>query len=198
MFRINTDTECLGGFLKCHKKDLVYDFGCNNGALMLYASLFNPKKIVGFDINQDALALAKENLDNNHVTNYELVHADLKTLNTELADVIICNPPYFKTDEDNYCLNDYKKIAKHEFLINLDELVSSISRNLKDNGTLYFLFLSSRIEEVFATFKKYNLQIKELKFIYDENKEYSFVFMLEARKNMKSNCHVLKPIVIKR
>ena len=49
MFRINTDTEMLGGFLSCHKKDLVYDFGCNNGALMLYASRFNPKKIVGLD-----------------------------------------------------------------------------------------------------------------------------------------------------
>ena len=198
MFRINTDTEVLGQFLKCYKKDLVYDFGCNNGALMLYASLFNPKKIVGIDINKEALVLAKENLDFNHVTNYELIHADIKELKLEEADTIICNPPYFKTEMDNLSANDYKNIAKHEVMIDLETLVKSIARNLRDNGNLYFLFLTSRLEEVISTFKKYHLGIKEMQFIYDENKEFSFVFMIHAKKNMNPNIHVLKPIIIKR
>ena len=196
MFRINTDTEVLGGFLEVYKKDLVYDFGCGNGALMLYASLFNPAKIVGIDINKKALDLAKINLDNNGITNYELINEDLKVLKIKEADVIICNPPYMKTEEANLCLNEHKKIAKHEYLIILEELVKSINRNLKDGGTLYFLFQTKRIEEVFLTFAKYNLQIKELQFVYPRGKEYSLVFMVKARKNAKSATNVLKPITI--
>ena len=195
-FRINSDTEVLGSFLECHKKDLVYDFGCNNGALMLYASLYHPKKIVGVDINKKALELARINLENNGVTNFELVNADLKTLRIEEADTIICNPPYFKTEEDNLCINEDKKIAKHEYLIDLDTLVKAINLNLKDNGTLYFLFLTSRMEEVFLTFKKYNLAIKEMQMVFDENKKYSNVFMVKARKNQKMGLRVLKPIIL--
>jgi len=195
-FRINVDTEVLGSFLKCHKKDLVYDFGTNNGALMLYASLFSPKKIVGIDINKKALDLAKINLENNGITNYELVHADIKTLELDRADTIICNPPYFKTEEQNLCLNEDKKGAKHEYHLDLDSLVCSISRNLKDNGYLYFLFLTSRMDEVFLTFKKYNLAIKKMQLVYYKNRDNSQVFMVEARKNQKPNLTVLKPIIL--
>ena len=196
MFRINTDTEVLGQFLEVYRHDLVYDFGCNNGALMLYASLFNPKKIVGIDINAKALELAKQNLDNNGITNYELIHADIKELKIEQADVIICNPPYFETEKTNLPENDSKKLAKHEYMLDLDSLICSIARNLKDNGTLYFLFLTSRIEEVFLILNKYNLHAKVLQFVHDKRKDFSQIFMIKAKKNVKSGLKVLSPRVI--
>ena len=60
MFCINTDTQVLGEFLEVYKKDRVLDIGTNTGALLIYASLFNPTKLVGIDINDKALALAKK------------------------------------------------------------------------------------------------------------------------------------------
>ena len=60
MFCINTDTMVLGEFLDIYREDVVLDIGTNTGALMLYASKFNPKKIVGIDINEKALELAKK------------------------------------------------------------------------------------------------------------------------------------------
>ena len=35
MIRINTDTQCLGEFIKVYKEDTVLDIGTNNGALLL-------------------------------------------------------------------------------------------------------------------------------------------------------------------
>ena len=62
MFRINTDTCLLGEFLD-FKDDLsVLDIGTNNGALLLYSSLHRPKSMVGIDINNDALEIAKQNM----------------------------------------------------------------------------------------------------------------------------------------
>ena len=51
MFCINTDTMVLGEFLEVYKQDVVLDIGTNTGALMLYANLFNPRRLVGIDIN---------------------------------------------------------------------------------------------------------------------------------------------------
>ena len=44
MFCINTDTQVLGEFLNIYKQDVVLEIGTNTGALLLYASKFNPKK----------------------------------------------------------------------------------------------------------------------------------------------------------
>ena len=47
MFCINTDTQVLGEFLNIYKQDVVLEIGTNTGALLLYASKFNPKKMIG-------------------------------------------------------------------------------------------------------------------------------------------------------
>lgn len=198
LFKINTDTEVLGEFLNIYKEDTVLDMGTNTGALLLYANLFHPKKLIGLEINAKALELAKENLDMNNITNYELINDDIITYTNTPVDVIICNPPYFKTKEDNKSIDVYKNLAKHESELTLDLLVKSISRNLKYNGTVFFLYLTSRLDEVVLEFKKNNLTIKEMKFVYDTNKEYSNVFLIRAVKNSDTGLVVDKPIIIKR
>ena len=52
MIRINTDTEVLGEFLEVYRNDTVLDMGTNQGALLLYASKFTPKKLIGLEINE--------------------------------------------------------------------------------------------------------------------------------------------------
>lgn len=194
MFLVNSDTEALGNFLEVYRNDSVLDIGTNQGALLLYASRFNPKKLTGIDINTKALDLAKKNLELNNIKDFELINDDVRNLNNEY-DVIICNPPYFETKEDNLANNKFKNMAKHETTITLHELVKSIDRNLKYNGTLYFLFLTSRLEEVVVTLNKYHLHIKEMKFVYDKKKEFSNVFMVRCVKNARLGLNVVKPLI---
>lgn len=198
MFCINTDTEVLGEFLNIHRFDTVMDMGCNTGGLMLYASLFNPKMIIGLDINSNALKLCKKNMELNGISNFKLINDNLVTYSGELVDVLICNPPYFKTKEDNMANNKFKNLAKHECNLTITDLISSINRNLRDGGTLYFLYLTSRLDEVIIELKKNNLIIKEMKFVYDKNKDLSNVFILRAVKNAKKGMVVKKPIIIER
>ena len=77
-------------------------------------------------------------------------------------------------------------------------MVSCIDRNLKNNGTLYFLFQTSRLNEVLIALNKKKIIVKEMQFVYDENKEYSNVFMIKAVKHANEGMNVKKPIIIKR
>ena len=197
MIGINTDTMLLGEFVEVYKEDTVLDFGTNTGALLLYASLFHPKKLIGIDINKKALDLAKKNLDANCINNYELVNADIITYHGEEVDVIICNPPYFKTNEDNKSDNKALNLAKHEGDLTLDKLIVSIRRNLKNYGTLFMLFQTSRMQEVFTELTKNKFRIKEIKLCYDENKESSNVFLLKAVKGGSYGVVAKKPVIIK-
>lgn len=198
MFCINTDTMVLGEFLNIYKNDVVLDMGTNNGALLIYASLFNPKKLIGLEINEKALELAERNLKENNISSYELINDNIITYRGEEVDVIICNPPYFKTKKEDLCLNKYKALAKHEAELTLDKLILSIRRNLKNYGTLYFLYLSSRLDEVLDELRKNCFRVKIIKFVFDENKEYSNVVLIKAVKGGKYGMVVEKPIIINR
>ena len=198
MFRINTDTACLGEFLEIYKEDTVLDIGTNNGALLMYASLFNPKKLIGIDINDKALELAKLNLDSLGLTNYELIKADANNYIGEEVDVIICNPPYFKTRKEDLSKNPYLALAKHEDNLRLDNLIKTIYKNLKLNGTLFMLFQTTRLDEVILELNKNKLNVKLLQFVYDEAKDYSNVVLIKAVKCSQAGLNVIKPIVINR
>ena len=67
MYHFNTDTCLLGEFLDFKDNLSVLDIGTNNGALLLYSSLLKPKNIVGIDLNNEALEIAKKNLEMNNV-----------------------------------------------------------------------------------------------------------------------------------
>lgn len=199
MFCINTDTMVLGEFLDIKKKDIVLDIGTNTGALLLYASKFKPKKLIGIDINEKALELAKENMKLNNITNVELIHADGNTLrNNEEVDVVIFNPPYFKTPSSDKGSNKYLALAKHEDNFPLESMIQCVNRNLRNNGTLYFLFQTTRLNEVLKVLNEKKLVVKKMQFVYDENKENSTVVMLKAVKGAKEGVLVQKPRYITR
>lgn len=198
MFRINTDTMVLGEFLEIYKEDTVLDIGTNNGALLLYASLHKPKKLIGIDLNEKALELAKKNMVENHIENVELKVADANTYVDEAVDVIICNPPYFKTRKEDHGQNPYLALAKHEDNLPLDNLIETMRKNLKNHGTLFFLFQTPRLEEVLRKLADHKFQIKKLQFVYDENKENSNVVLIKAVKGGNQGLNVVKPIIIRR
>ena len=199
MFCINTDTMVLGEFLEIKKSDIVLDIGTNTGALMLYINMHKPKKVVGIDINEKALALAKKNMEINNVENYELIHADGNTFRySEEFDVIVFNPPYFKKPLKDKTLNKYLALAKYEDNFKLEAMINTVNKNLRNGGTFYYLFQTSRLNEVMIELYKKKLVVKKLKFVYDVNKETSTLVLIKAVKGAKEGLIVDKPIIIDR
>ena len=87
MIRINTDTEVLGEFIEVYRNDIVLDMGTNQGALLLYASKFTPKKLIGLEINKRGCDLAKKNMELNNIPNYEIINGDIMKIRLGYACV---------------------------------------------------------------------------------------------------------------
>ena len=199
MFRMNTDSKLLGQFMKVKKSDTVLDLGCNNGVLMMYASLHKPKHLYGVDLFEEALNLAKENLEANGITNFDLIQGDATEVKLPSVDVIVCNPPYFKTvDEHRKNDNPYRAAARHEGSLTLDKLMSVCEKTLSDHGHLFLVHRPLRITEIFTEALKTSLRPRTMCLVYDVNKEEAVSVLLEFHKNYKGDLHVLKPITIER
>ena len=194
MFRMNSDTRYLGEFIDIKKRDVVLDIGTNNGALLLYANKLGCKKLIGVDINEKAIEICKENMKLNKVSNYELYNCRVQDLDIECVDVIVCNPPYFNSGKTKENVDIAK--ARHSNELSVFELLESSKRLLKENGKFMMVYKSFDVVNVISLLDLLGFGITKLKFIFDENKEESSCFLLEAVKGRKHNTKVIKPILI--
>lgn len=199
MFRFNTDTHLLGNFMHLTESDSVLDIGTNNGALLLYASLQTKGPLYGVEIQEEACFLAKKNLDYNKIDNYQLFHQDVKTLELDPVDVIICNPPYFKlVDQGNINKNKAIQIARHEIELDLLSLVQSMQRLVKEGGRIYLVHRAIRCVDILTLLREHQLEPKRIQFIYDEAYEEAKGILVEAVKGGSSYCVVERPHYVKR
>ena len=114
------------------------------------------------------------------------------------VDLIVCNPPYFKYDQNNK-INDSieKQIARHEICINIDDICSCASKILKDNGKLCIVHRTDRFTDVYESMKKYRIEPKRIKYIYNNENSNSEMFLIEGQKNAGTGLIIDKPLIIR-
>lgn len=185
MFRINTDTCLLGEFMEIEKDDLVLDVGTNNGALLIYASKKTSKKVYGIDINEEALILAHKNMEL-HKIDAKLILQDFSYYQSDIKfDVIICNPPFFNTKDNNSKnSNKHLLIARHEDYLKLNNLVNSIDNNLSNDGRVFLVHRPNRLDEIKKNFLLKKMYITKICHVVDVriNKEVTILLKVERKK----------------
>ncbi|MEG0093937.1 MAG: methyltransferase [Erysipelotrichaceae bacterium] len=197
MFHFNSDTAHLAHFMKIRSSDDVLDIGTNNGALLLYASRFTKKRLVGVELQDKASQLARINMEMHQIEDYNIITSDIKDYPDDKFKVIVCNPPYFKLSEQAIEPTS-KQIARHELYLDLDTLLKQFERLCSDGGRIYFVHRADRLAEIIEKLHNVHIEVKTLQIIYDEHKDYARGILIEASKQAKTGITILKPIVNKR
>ena len=93
--RVNTDPQMLDAWLS-DRTHGVLDLCTGNGSLAVIAAMAYPDVVVdAADISQDALDVARINVDKHKLTNrITLIQSDLLDAVRGPYDLILCNPPY--------------------------------------------------------------------------------------------------------
>ena len=128
-FCFSLDSVLLPNFVTINKScNNILDIGCGNAPIPLILTKRTSAKIVGIEIQKEIYNLAKETIEINELENQiSIINDDINNyyLNqeTDLFDVITCNPPYFKlTEQSNINNSENKTIARHEKTLTLDQI----------------------------------------------------------------------------
>ena len=198
MFRINTDTAQLARFMKVKKGERVLDVGTNNGALLLAAERSAPSYLCGVDIQEEACARARFNMQEHGIDHAEIRCEDFSTSNLRGFDVVLCNPPYFQQGHHGEISVSPKAIARHEFFLRLDVLIANVARSLKENGRFYRVHRSERIPDILEQCQLNRLEVKTMQLMFDEQKEYAVGVLIEAILGANRLLRVPQPVFIRR
>ena len=103
MFTFSLDTVLLANFCAITKDmKTIVDFGTNNAAIPLILTQRTHKKIIGVEIQKEAVEIAERNVKLNHVEDQvEIIHDDIKEYvkYAPRTKAIVCNPPFFRLGE---------------------------------------------------------------------------------------------------
>lgn len=202
-FKFSLDSILLAEFveLKTTTK-LIIDLCTGNAPIPLILSTKTKAKIYGFEVQNSIYDLAYSSIiENNLHKQIKIINANLKNtfeyILPESADIVTCNPPYFKCKEDSI-INETKEkaIARHEIEMSLEDLMVSSKYILKNKGTLYLVHRPERLQEIISLFNKYNFAIKKMQFIYTSFEKDSLMILIKAVKNGSIGMKILPPLNI--
>lgn len=203
MFCFSLDSILLANFVTINKNiKSIMDIGCGNAPIPLVLTTKTNASITGVEIQKDVFNLAVKSVKYNNCDNQVTVINDdiinlYKKYESDVFDVITCNPPYFKVNEKTkQNISEYKKIARHELTLNLEDICKISRKLLKNNGVLALVHRPDRMIEIFDTMRKNNIEPKRIQFIYPKYGEDCNLILVEGTKNGKSGIKILEPVIV--
>ena len=202
-FLFSLDSVLLANFVTIRLSDKkIIDFCSGNAPVPMLMSMRTKARIFGVEIQKYIYDMGLASIkENNLAEQIEFINADVKNLanyyKPESFDVVTCNPPYFKYQEDSLInQNNGKSIARHEVLVNLDEIIRMASYLLKSSGTLAIVHRPDRMIEIINLFQKYHIEPKKIQLVYPKKGKDANILLIEGVKNGQVGLKILPPLIV--
>ncbi len=195
----NLDTILLADFVKIPAKSKrVADFGTGAGPIMLYLSQKTKAQIIGVEVQEDRVLQARNNIELNHLENQlSCVQADIRSLEFKDLDVVVSNPPFFRiTENGNLNETEDDRIARHEVMLTLSELIKSAAKALKFGGHFFMIHRPDRFAEIVDEMNQNQFEIKRIRFVHPYLNAHPNHVLIEAIKNGQPGMKVDPPLIL--
>ncbi|MFB6075960.1 MAG: HemK2/MTQ2 family protein methyltransferase [Candidatus Aenigmatarchaeota archaeon] len=154
IYETGEDSELLANNMEIEDNEKVLDIGTGSGVMALIASK-NAKYVLGVDINRKAIEISKSNAYNNKIKNVEFKKSDLFEKINKKYDVILFNPPYLPTEEEDRIWSGGKNGRKI-----IERFSKEFKEYLKEDGKVYMVISSlTGKEEVEKIFKNEGMNV---------------------------------------
>ena len=188
-FRFGVDAVLLSHFANVKKKHRVIDLCTGTGIVsFLVYGKYKPQEVIGLEIQDDMVEMANRSSKLNETSDIvKFVQGDLKdkALLDSLGrfDVVTVNPPYKLNNAGILNPNDKLAIARHEIMCNLEDVIVSARRLLKDNGRMFIVHRPERLADIFGLMRKYKIEPKRVRLVQPNTKKAPNIVLVEGQRD---------------
>lgn len=200
-FAFSLDSVLLANFVTIKLSDKkIVDLCSGNAPIPMLMSFRTKARIFGVELQKEVYSMGYDSIKENKMDNQiELINSDVKNINTlidaESVDIVTCNPPYFKYKKDSLVNNnEVKTIARHEVMLNLDDVLKTSKFLLKNGGTFAMVHRPDRLIEIINVMQKYGIEPKRIRLVYPKVGKEANIVLVEGIKNGKSGLKILSPM----
>jgi tRNA1Val (adenine37-N6)-methyltransferase len=185
-----------------HYKTRTIDLGTGTGVipLLLYGRT-GTRHIDALEIQPEMADMAKRSVALNdlnatiHVTCGDLRHPG-SAFHSSSYDVVVCNPPYMRTDRGKLNPRDNLAIARHEITCTLADVAGFAKTMLKDRGKLFLIQRADRLVDLATVLREHQLEIKRLRPVYPSPGKPANLLLIEAMKKGRPHAIIETPLMV--
>ena len=200
-FAFSLDSVLLANFVTIKLSDKkIVDLCTGNAPIPMIMSFRTKARIFGVELQEEVYSMGYDSVVENKMDNQiELINADVndisKIFEAESVDIVTCNPPYFKYQDDSLVNNnDIKTIARHEVKLDLDGVLKASKYLLKNGGTFAMVHRPDRLIEIINIMQKYGIEPKKIRLVYPKIGKDANILLIEGIKNGRSGLKILSPM----
>ena len=200
-FAFSLDSVLLANFVTIKLSDKkIMDFCTGNAPIPMLMSFRTKARIFGVELQKEIYDMGFDSVSENGMDKQiELINDDVRNISNfvdaESIDVVTCNPPYFKYQDDSY-INDnmVKTIARHEVMLNLEDVMKASRYVLKNGGTFAMVHRPDRMIEIINLMQKYGIEPKKIRLVYPKMGKDANILLIEGIKNGKTGLKIMSPL----
>ena len=201
--RVNVDTVLLAAFpfFSRTRKIKFAELGSASGAVsLLLAKRFANMSVTGFEIQKEAVELAKLNTIENELSSQvnflEFDIRNYRSIEAQSYEGVIVNPPYKSLESGRVSTRSAEAAARQETACRLDEVVAAARWLLRSKGRFYCVFTANRVAELLSLLVNNEFQPKRMRYVHPKPERAASVFLLEAVKNGGIGTTIEPPLYI--
>lgn len=209
VFSYGTDAVLLSAyaasFMKFSTERTLFDLCSGTGIIgLMLLDYFRENgnlSVSAVEINRDAARLSEMSADESNLSGkYKVYNMDLKNIresfNGDIADFITVNPPYMTASCGSLCEDDYKTIARHEILCNLEDIFKAAFHILKTGGNMFVVYRPDRLSTLFSAAKAAKLEIKNMTYVHSKEDSESKLVLCKLQKGSKEGMKISRPFIM--
>ncbi len=172
VFCYGTDAVLLADYVKSSVKTLsgkhMCDLCSGTGIIPLLLCDANDSIICdAAEINSDACEISKMSAEYSKYSNrFNVKNIDIKDVKnhytSEQFDFLTCNPPYMTASSGKMCEEDYKTIARHEIMCDINDVFAAAFYLLRTGGSIFIVYRSDRLSSLFKAASANRFEIKRM------------------------------------
>ena len=170
-FRFGADAVLLSDFAKDVPSGKTLDLCTGSGIIpTLLSAKTNTPELFGLEIQEEIAEMARRSAELNGISDrVKICQGDLKIAHEIYGkrqfDVVTCNPPYMPVGTAVVNEADSKTIARHEVFCNLEDVISSASKLVKQKGHFLLVHKPSRLTDILCLMRRYDIEPKRIRFV---------------------------------
>ncbi len=195
-FRTSIDAVLLAAACPANAKDSVIDLGCGVGSAGLCVLERIPDtKLTGVDIQEDHVALAKQNAAVNHKA-AEFIKGDIRDFNTDQRfQHVICNPPFLEDGTHSKSPSASRAKALGHDETTLDDWITAAFNLIKGQGSFTLIHRADHIDRIIALLTP-RFGAIEIIPLWPKEGVFAKRVIIRARKHSKSPAKIHAGIVL--
>ncbi len=204
----DTDTFCFGidavllsDFAFAKPGERVMDLCAGNGvvSLLMYAR-YNAASYTALEIQKPIADMALASVKMNHLENrIAVINGDVREAKTLFPsgsfDVVTANPPYIN-NQGRQNEKEALRVARHEVLLSLPELLRSAAYLLTFRGRFYMIHRAQRLPEIIGEMLKVGLQPKAIRLVHPFVDKMAQQVLIEASLGGGEGALIKAPLIV--